>query len=207
MSLIDNELEPLVLADGTKINPTNGTVIRDRRKGFVEIPSNSEAQQIVVRTRRTLSDLPMPPQQLSGVALVAFYTLYGLSDAEIAIACNEKITIDQIQRIRTLDVYTEFMKSAKQNILETEKETVRDIFMQNAAGAAQRIVEAAESDNDVLAFKASQDILDRAGHRPADIVEHKHSMENALQIVITKKDETQQLPIIDITPDKVEYNG
>lgn len=199
MSLVDSELEPLVLADGTKIDPADGKVIRDRRKGFVEIPSNSEAQQIVVRTRRSLADLPMPPQQLSGVALVAFYTLFGLGDQEIAIACGEKITVEQIRRIRTLDVYREFMASAKSTILETEKETVRDIFMQNAAGAAQRIVEAAESDNDVLAFKASQDILDRAGHRPADIVEHKHSMADALQIVLIKKDENaaNNMPIIE----------
>lgn len=189
--------EPLVLADGTKIDPETGKVIRDRVNAFVSVPSPSEAQALVVRARKTVGDLPLPPNQLSGVGLVAFYTLFGLGDVDIALALDSRISVEQIKEIKKSDAYTEFMNAAKENILNTETETVRDVFQQHAKSAAQRIVELAQEDNDVLAFKASQDILDRAGHRPADVVEHRHRMEDSLNIVITKRDETKQLPVID----------
>lgn len=196
--------EPLELADGTKINPSTGEVIKDKRRNhFIEVPSPSVAQAIVVRSRRSVGELPAPPAQLTAVALVAFYTLFGLSDQDISIAVDGKLSADQVANIRALDAYVEFMETAKTNIVESSKDQVRDVFQHHAIGAANQIIELAQSDNDVLAFKASQDILDRAGHRPADVVEHRHKMEDTLNIVITRRDETQQLPIIDITPEKV----
>lgn len=201
MKLPDGD-EPLILADGTKIDPSSGKVIRDNPKPFTEIVNPVEAQKIVSKVRRTVSELPVPPAQLSGVALVAFYTLFGLTDTDICIAVENKLSIDQITNIRKQEAYQEFMASAKQNILHTETTVVRDLFEQNAIMAAQRVVGLItnEDTNEVLAFKASQDILDRAGHRPADIVEHRHKMEDTLNIVITKRDETNQLPMIDVTP-------
>jgi hypothetical protein len=197
---IDNE--PLVLADGTKIDPTTGKVIKDKpTEKYYEVPSNGEAQKIVARTRRTIGELPHPPKQLSAVALVAFYTLYGLTDTDICIALDNKLTVEQIKNIREQEAYKEFMVTAKENILHTETNTVRELFEQKAITAARRITELAESDVDVLAFKASQDVLDRAGHRPADIVEHRHKMEDSLNIVITHKtDREPDLPMIDVTP-------
>jgi hypothetical protein len=196
--------EPLVLADGTKIDPSTGKVIKDKLSSFFAVPSPSEAQALVVRARKSVADLPMPPQQMSGVGLVAFYTLFGLNDTDIALALDSKITVEQVKEIKKCDAYLEFMNSAKENILNTETETVRDVFQQHAKGAAMKIVELADGDNDVLSFKASQDILDRAGHRPADVVEHRHRMEDNLNIVITRRDETVQLPTVDA--DFVEIN-
>lgn len=204
MATLPIEDEPLVLADGTKIDPASGKVIKDTPAKFISVPSPSEAQRIVSRTRKTVADLPLPPKNLSAVALVAFYTLFGLSDRDISIALEGKVTEEQINNVRELDAYREFMATAKDNILHTETETVRDIFQKNALHAASKVVQLATSDNDVLAFKASQDVLDRAGHRPADIVEHRHKMEDALNIVVIKKDETQQPPTIDVTPDSFE---
>jgi hypothetical protein len=195
--------EPLTLADGTVIGP-DGRALKNHTPKFTVVPSPSEAQRLVARTRKTVADLPLPPSQLSGVALVAFYTLFGLTDQQISLALDAKLTVEQIERIRTIDAYTEFMAQAKENILHTETETVRDVFTQHAKDAATKVVELAASENDVLAFKASQDILDRAGHRPADIVEHRHSMMDSLNIVITKRDETQEVPMIDVTPENID---
>lgn len=195
--------EPLVLADGTKIDPS-GKVIKDQPT-FIEVPSNSEAQRIVARTRKTVADLPIPPAQLSGVALVAFYTLYGLNDLDVAIALDNKLSIEQIENIREQPAYQEFMEAARANLMHTETSVVRELFEQNAKNAATKILSHVESENDVLSFKAAQDILDRAGHRPADIVEHRHKMDaGALNIVITKRDETKAIPMIDVTPNIVE---
>ncbi len=195
---------PLILADGTKIDPTSGKVIRDIAAKFINVPSPSEAQRIVARTRKTVADLPLPPQRLGGVALVAFYTLFGLNDQDISIALDEKLTLEQITNIRSLTPYIEFMQVAKENILNTQQDTVREIFQQNAMGAANKIVELAQSEGEVLAFKASQDVLDRAGHRPADVVEHRHKMEDALHIVVTRRDENAQVPTLDVTPISVD---
>jgi hypothetical protein len=197
--------EPLVLADGTKIDPSTGKVVKEPKNGFVSVPSPSEAQRIVAKTRKTVADLPMPPQQLSGVGLVAFYTLFGLNDQDICIAVNNQITLEQLTRIRENEAYIEFMQTAKANILHTEQETVRELFAKRAIDAANKIVELAESDNDVLAFTASKDVLDRAGHRPADVVEHRHKMEEStLNIVFIKKDETQNVPTIEAEATYVE---
>ena len=204
-----DELEPLVLADGTKINPTTGKAIKEARKasGFIEVPSGAAAQALVIKARKNISELPLPPAQLSGVALVAFYTLFGLPDVEIAIACEGKLTVPQIHRIRDLAAYKEFMETAKTNIIETAGSQVRDLFQRNAIGAAEKIIDIAAEDDGVLGFKAAQDVLDRAGHRPADVVEHRHAMANALNIIITKKDAVSDAPMIDITPDKVIYDA
>lgn len=195
--LAESELEPLILADGTRIDPTTGKAVKDRKaQRFVEVPSGAAAQELVVRTRKSVAELPLPPAQLGGVALVAFYTLFGLPDAEISVACGAQLTVPQIKKIRELDAYKEFMTQAKTNIMETETNQVRDIVQKHAVDAVNTIVDAMD-EGGVLGFKAAQDILDRAGHRPADIVEHRHSMENALQIVVTKRDAAPDIPTIE----------
>lgn len=196
--------EPLQLADGTKIDCDSGKVIKDTPANFVVVPSPSEAQALIVKARKTVAELPLPPEKLSGVALVAFYSLYGLGDRDIALAINCALTEHQIKEIRKLDAYQDFMAAAKQNILHTEQQTVRDLFEKHAAAAAAKVISLAGNENDVLAFKASQDVLDRAGHRPADVVEHRHKMEDALNIVITRRDENQEVPTIDVTPEHID---
>lgn len=204
MKLPEDAAEPLVLADGTKIDPKSGEVIKQPRAAFIEVPSPSKAQAIVMKARKRVGDLPAAPAQLTGVALVAFYTLFGLPDEDIAIAVDGKLSTQQIARIRTLDAYHEFMEHARTNIIDSSQDLVRDVFQQNAVAAAKNIVNFAAEGDDVLAFKASQDILDRAGHRPADIVEHRHRMdEGALNIVVIHKSDNQELPIVDVTPEKV----
>lgn len=206
--LAESDLEPLILADGTKIDPTTGKAIKEKKaQSFVEVPSGIDAQQLVARTRKTVAELPLPPEQLSGVALVAFYTLFGLPDAEIAIATNSRLSIPQIKQIRELDAYKDFMTTAKDNILNTAVDQVREKFQKHAINAANKVIELAQSENEVLAFKASQDVLDRSGHRPADVVEHRHKMEDALNIVFIHKNEGQEVPTIDVTPDKVFHHA
>ena len=199
--LLPEDNEPLVLADGTKIDPSTGRPIREQP--LVLIPSPGEAQRIVARARKSVAELPLPPKQLSGVALVAFYTLFGLNDQDISIALDNSLSMEQIERIRNLEAYIEFMETAKANIVHTESDTVREMFQTHAANAATKIINLSQSENDVLAFTASKDVLDRAGHRPADVVEHRHKMEDALNIVYIEKKANEDVPMIDITPEEV----
>lgn len=194
--------EPLVLADGTEIDPATGSEIK-KTPQLVCVPSNGEAQRIVARTRKSVAELPLPPKEMSGVALVAFYTLFGLHDTDISIAVDNKLTVEQIERIRTLDAYIEFMETAKANMLNTQQDTVRELFQKHATDAAAKVINLSQGEDDVLAFKASQDVLDRAGHRPADIIEHRHKLEDALNIVYIEKKANEDVPVIDIEAEEV----
>lgn len=204
MLVAENDLEPLVLADGTRIDPVLGKPIKSEKRKYVEVPSRSEAQELVVKSRKTVAELPLPPENMHGVALVAFYTLFGLPSKEVALAVGSRLTVPQIDNIKQSDAYKQFMANARENIIETSAEQVRDLFQKNAINAANKVLELADSENDVLAFKASQDVLDRAGHRPADIVEHKHQMSGGLEIVITRKGGEVLGPIIDM-PEDISY--
>jgi len=48
------------------------------------------------------------------------------------------------------------------------------------------------------ALKAAQDILDRAGHRPADIVMHQHKVEGGLKIEYISRKIDTVLPVVEI---------
>src|SRR5688572_5272499 len=188
--------DPIILADGTRINPSNGKVIRDShaRGGFVEIPSASEAQAIVARTRRAIAELPLPPQQMSGVALVLFYSMWGLNESDIAIAVG--LSEAQVKNIKHLPEYMSLSKDILKNVLEFEANDVRTYFQQNAARAAKKIIDLTEEDG-ALGFKASQDVLDRAGFRPVDVHEHSVKVENSLKIEYIKKEVRDDIPVIE----------
>ena len=198
--LAASDLEPLILADGTKIDPTTGKAIKEKkeRQGFTIIPSASEAQAIVAKTRRSIADLPMPSNQMNALSLVLFYKMYGLSNNDVAVTVG--ISLEQVKNIQALDQYKNLFGDIQKSILEHEADDIREFFKQNAKGAALKIVAIADEDEGVLGFKASQDILDRAGHRPADVVEHRHTMENSLRIeYIDKKAAAPDIPSIETT--------
>lgn len=202
MNLPLSPSEPLVLADGTKIDPSTGKEIRDIQR-FVEIPSAHKAQEIVARARRSVAELPLPSSQMNAVSLCLMYTMWGLSDADIAIVC--KLTIPQIKNIKKLDEYKKLQDDLRKSVLEVEATNVREFFEQRALGAAKKIVTIAEEEEGALGFKASQDILDRAGFRPADTVHHKHSMDEPLRIEYTTKKQasTEDTLTIDVEYEEV----
>lgn len=198
--LAASDLEPLILADGTRIDPTTGKAIKEKKEkqGFTIIPNASEAQAIVAKTRRSIADLPMPSNQMNALSLVMFYKMYGLSNNDVAITVG--ISLEQVKNIQALEQYKNLFADIQKSVLEHEADDIREFFKQNAKGAASKIVEIAQEDEGVLGFKASQDILDRAGHRPADVVEHRHTMENSLRIeYIDKKATAVDIPTIETT--------
>lgn len=192
--LLADANEPLILADGTKIDPATGKVVREKRQNFVEIPNASQAIAIVAKTKRSISELPLPPQKMNAVSLVLFYTMFGLADADIAITVG--ISRDQVKNIKSLPEYLAASQDIQASVLAHETNEVRDIFQKHARGAAEKIVEiAANADDDnPLGFAAAKDILDRAGHRPADVVLHKHGLDDSLKIVYIQQQPSEQIP-------------
>lgn len=195
MALAEPE-EPLRLADGTLVY-SDKVVSPDVGTRLVEIPSNREAQQLVLNTRRQLADLPDVPRTLNAVSVITAYTLFGLADEEISLATN--LSIDQIKLIRSGPAYQPMMDAIIKSVLEAESAQVRDIFVQHSRKAAHTFTDAMDGHNvSTLQFAAASQILDRAGHRPADIVEHRVKTENSLVIEIIRKDDTKQPPVIDM---------
>lgn len=187
--------DDLVLADGSVVSP-DGKVRKPTASRYIPVPSNTQAVRAVTRANKRLSDLPALPGQLNIISVVLSYTMWGLSDLEIALAANT--TVERIKNIREHEAYARMHGEIVTNILAQDGESVRELIAQHARDAAMKIVELKDSEDDVVALRASADILDRAGHRPTDVVEHRHSMESGLRIQYVKQDNTKQLPIIDL---------
>jgi hypothetical protein len=182
--------EPLVLADGTKINPIDGTIIED----LIEVPNHSQAVKLVTKTRRRIADLPDIPARMHVVGAVLSYRLFGLDDTEIALATG--MTVEQVGRIIMSDAYTTLHTAVVDGISQNEAGSVRDLFSQGARKAAATVLKLAETPN-ALGFRAAKDVLDRSGMRPADVVEHRHRMDGELQIVHIRRDKQDEIPIIE----------
>ena len=192
--------EPLVLADGTKINPLDGKILKDDI--LVEVPNTREIQRDIVAARKRIADLPLPPEQMNTLSLVMAYSVFGLSDKDIGNVLG--LPQEQIHNIKMNNVYNELQQNLVQSIIHSDTTEVRDLFVLNSKTSAQLFVDTVNDSEMGIGTRlsAANNILDRAGHRPADIVEHRHKVEGGLRIEYVKKEE-QDIPTIDITPEGV----
>lgn len=189
------------LANPSDAATVNGEVLTDERGAeYVEVPTHVDAQRQVVATRRRLIDLPDIPERMNTLGLVLAYELFGLFPNDVAIATG--LTLDQVTNIMMLDAYTDLRSTVVEGIVEQDAQGVRDVFMQKAHRSAVRIVELAESGRPDIALSASKEVLDRGGHTVRQIVEHQHKLEGGLVIEVIKRDNSQEVPVIDMRPVK-----
>jgi len=189
----------LTLADGSVVLP-NGRVVpsggdKPRLEGIVAIPTNREAQSLVLAARRRLADLPDVPRTMNTINVVLCYTLFGLDDEAISIAT--KLSMEQIERVKATDAFVSMRDQIMSTILNTESEDIRGLFVQHARGAASTVVDVMQHGKMTDRLNAAKDILDRGGFRPNDVVEHRHQLEGGLTISIIRKDDNS-LPTIDM---------
>ena len=190
--------EPLVLADGTKINPIDGNVVTDISEAVIEVPNTQDIKREITASRKRVSDLPVPPEQMNTISVILSYSLFGISDDDISNVIS--LPLDQIEKIKKSDAYEELQSQLVKNIVESDLSDVRGMFVQQSHGAAQVMFSAMNNEEHgiVTRMAAAKDVLDRAGQRPVDVVEHRHKMEGGLSIeYVEKKDD---IPTIDITP-------
>lgn len=198
MALPDGH-EPLRLADGTVVYPGGNhsrmvSGVGDPSR-MVEIPTHREAQKIIANTRRKVSDLPEVPRTMNAVGAILSYTLFGLDDEEISIATG--MPVEQIGRIKMSDAYTQMYDAICRTILDSETDVVRELLAKNAKAAANVMVDALQAGTRSDRMAAARDILDRSGHRPADVVEHRHRVDGGLVIEYVKRNEVEA-PVIDM---------
>lgn len=197
LGYVDNNMETLQLKSGIEISFDNGKPIKEHKPILIEVPTYKEAQNTITRIRKELSELPAPPKQMNTASVILSYELFGLSSFDIAIATNLKE--EQIKNIQESHIYKSLRNDIVSNILKQDADNIRNMVQQKSKAALSNIVDLMDSEMDNIALAASKDILDRAGHRPVDVVEHKHSMEGGLTIEIIKQ-EAIDTPLIDITP-------
>ena len=187
--------EPLELADGTLINPLDGQVIED--DGMVEVPNTTEIKREIVASRKRISDLPVPPSQMNTLSVIISYSLFGITDNDISNTLS--IPLDKLQTIKSSDAYIALQSQFVKNIVESDLADVRGMFVQKSRSAAGKMFDLMDSDSEATRMVAAKDVLDRAGQRPVDVVEHRHRMEGGLTIEYVEK-KKDDVPIIAVTP-------
>lgn len=187
------------LPDANDPLPTGELPVAPSGRRVVEVPSNSEAIAIIEGTRRKLSDLPVAPRHLNPIACVCLYTMYGLDSQEISVATG--IPLDQLNGIRMSNEYAIMQRAVVDSVLETEAGSVKDFIKRQSQKAANRIVAQIDHQNADVSYRASKDILDRAGMRPSDTEEHRKRMDVGLVIEVVEKSRDDGKPIIDMEVD------
>ena len=135
---------------------------------------------------------------MNTISVILSYTLFGISDDDISNIIS--LPIEQVVNIKKLDAYGELQTQFVKNIVESDLSDVRGMFVQQSRGAANVMFSAMNNEENGITTRmtAAKDVLDRAGQRPVDVVEHRHRMEGGLTIeYVEKKDD---IPTIDITP-------
>ena len=174
----------ITLADGTVISAATGRPIG--LPGYTVVPTNQEAVTEVTRVRRKLADLPdVDGKQLNIVSCIVTYYMFGLEDWEIAhaLGCTE----NQVINVKMTEAFTDMVDVLRRNIVEGQEGDVRELIAQHARTAANTMFAELRSNNGQNRIVAAKDILDRAGHRPNDVIEHRHRVDGGLTIEYIKK--------------------
>ena len=189
--------EPLILADGTVISPENGNVIVEEH--VITVPNTVDIKREITASRMRVSDLPVPPDQMNTLSVIIGYSMMGVNDDDIANVIM--IPLEQIKSIKLSDEYRLVQDGIVNNIMNSDSSSVRNMFVEGSRNAASLMVQVV-NDSEMginTRMSAAKDVLDRAGQRPVDVIEHRHKMEGGLTIeYVEKKDD---IPTIDITPE------
>jgi len=177
----------------------NGVSIQPSAPGgrrVVEVPSNTQAVAIVEGTRRKLADLPLAPKHLNPIACVCLYTMFGLDTQEISVATG--LPSDTINKLRMSNEYSIMQRAVVDTVLEVETGEVKDYLKKASRKAAEKVHALVDSTNGDIALRAARDVLDRSGHRPADVIEHRGRLDMGLVIEVVDRQDDEGRPIIDM---------
>ena len=188
-------LDHIELADGTKVSTSTGQVIREKKERTTS-PSFSSAPTANEMITTRLSDLPASPRQMNGVAALIVYRLLGMPESDIAEALGTDI--EKIKAIADSSLYTDLYSKVSNQVMDLNSESIRVRFAAMSRDALNKVYEIMSDSDDKNALKAAQDILDRAGHRPADIIMHRHQVEGGLKIEYISRKIDAQLPGIEL---------
>lgn len=131
--------------------------------------------------KRTLADINVPFKQMNLFMLVTAYSMWGLDDYAISRVLDT--SVDNIARLKQSHMFTEIQQQLVEAVRYAETASVHGYLADKARMAAKTVVSTLASPSGDLKLAAAKDILDRAGFRPADRVEHVMRFEDELRIV------------------------
>ena len=188
----------ILLPNGTtvkKIEPTNKLIT-------TKIKTNQQLQEEDTRIRRKIDELPIQNGKMNTISVVLSYYLFGLSVNDISIIT--KLPTEQVQNIIMLPAFNEMLDKVTQSIIENDTDNVREFIAKQTKKAADKIVQIMETAPAKYSLAAAQDILDRGGHRPIDVIEHRNKMDGELRIVHITKDENKINNIKDVEFEEIK---
>jgi nitrate reductase alpha subunit len=104
--------------------------------------------------------------------------------------------------VRANDNYDELRSMLVGEVRASQQTDVRGLLEDSADAAAERILALMDSGDEKVSLAAAKDVLDRAGHRPADVVEHRHSFDNEMRIRIIE-DQAIDIPVLELEAEDV----
>lgn len=189
--------EPLQLADGRVVFPGG----RVRRNGEAETEhvvrdETPDDTRLITSKKRKLSELLESPRVMNAISVIMAYSLFGLDDTDICTLTN----LDEVQiaKLRKSDAYVNMYDAVVNSVMDAEAKHVRGLFQKHARTAAGVLIDTLHNGTRPERFTVARDLLDRAGHRPSDVVEHHHRMDGGLTIEIVRKDSEKSAPTIDM---------
>lgn len=201
--------QPLTLPDGTillpEANASGSKVVSkadqeqeaareqvERELGdLLSDPVNNEFGELY---KRTLADIDVDFARMNVVMLVASYTLWGLDSYAISRVLN--VSTGQVEALKVSDQYTRVQKQLIEAVRYAEAATVHGYLASKSHAAARVVAASLTNPSGDLRLSAAKDILDRAGFRPVDRVEHTHRFEDELRIRYVQDD--AHVPTIDL---------
>ena len=191
--------QPFKLPNGTEVRPTeDGTpeVVKEEEvqaendiDEVLEDPFEEDTGGFV----RTLADVRVEAAQFNPVMLILAYSMWGLEAHSIARLLNQDL--DVIKGVMASELFTDTRKQILEAIRYTEASTIHGFLTQKARKAAIKMAAALNSKSDDNRIAAAKDILDRAGFRPADRVEHSHRFEDELRIVMVEETKSPEIEV------------
>ena len=150
----------LILPNGIEISP-DGTRRDPIAEQATEILNARDSVKLVQKMQRSVGDLPDIPENMNPVCCIMAYTAVGLNNEEISKALNT--TIENIERIKSLDIYSEFERMFDERVFDDERRNARHIISKSAAHAANTMVSHINSKSGDLSLMAAKSVLSMAG--------------------------------------------
>lgn len=192
--------EGFVIKKGEPLRLPSGTIVHKDSDGktTLETAEQQENRRLIDEAladpfddgatdtyKRTLADINVSSKQFNPVMLILAYSMWGLE--QYAIARFLDISEDQVRSVMASDLFAQTRKEMLEAIRYAEASSVHGYLTNKARAAAIVVVEQLTSNKPDVAMAAAKDVLDRAGFRPADRVEHTHRFEDELRIVHLKE--------------------
>lgn len=170
--------DPLVTGKGDVIEPDNKPAPEVLKEQHVIDPAEYRPKK-----KRNLKELPGEARIITAVGAVFMYTMLGVGDREIADTLG--MSTEQLKRLRGHSAYGECFQIIHGDFISSSSDLLSSRIAAYSHTALRTVGHLAESaKKEEVRFRASADLLDRAGVRPKDQAERAIMDSNDLRIII-----------------------